>query len=55
MVVESNENVSGGLVADFSAHGVWEPQVEALFDVCVVNADTPSYICNRLSAGEVSE
>ena len=30
---EADENGTGGLVADYSAREVWEPQVEALFDV----------------------
>ena len=43
VVKESNECGLGGLIADFSARGVWEPQVEVLFDVRVINADAPSY------------
>ena len=36
VVKEADEN---GLVVDFSAPGVWEPQVESLFDVRVVTTD----------------
>ena len=43
VVKESNESGLGGLIADFSVRGVWEPQVEALFDVRVINADAPSF------------
>lgn len=32
------------LIADFSARGVWQPQVTALFDVRVIDTDAPSYI-----------
>ena len=39
IVKEADENGTGGLVAEFSACGVWE----TLFDVCIVNADAPSY------------
>ena len=28
---------------DLGVRGVWQPQVEALFDVCVVDTDTPSH------------
>jgi hypothetical protein len=32
------------------AYGVWEPQVEALFDIRIVYADTPSYSLMTLQA-----
>ena len=31
------------LVADFGVRGIWQPQAEALFDVCVVDTDAQSY------------
>ena len=31
------------LIADLSICGVWEPQSDVLFDVCVVDIDAPSY------------
>ena len=32
------------LVADLSIRGVWLPQAEALFDVCIVDTDAQSYL-----------
>jgi len=32
------------LVADLSVRGVWLPQAEALFDVCIVDTDAQSYL-----------
>ena len=34
------------LIADLWVRGVWQPQVDVLFDVCVVDTDAPSY-CGR--------
>ena len=31
------------LIADLCVHGVWQPQVDVLFDVCVIDTDAPSY------------
>ena len=31
------------LIADLWIHGVWQPQVDVLFDVCVTDVDAPSY------------
>ena len=31
------------LIADLCVHGVWQPQVDVLFDVRVVDTDAPSY------------
>ena len=33
----------GTLVTDLCVQGVWIPQTEALFDICVVDSDTQSY------------
>ena len=32
------------LIADLGIRGVWLPQVEALFDIKVIDADAPSYM-----------
>ena len=36
-------NADGGLLLDLGIRGVWQPQVEALFDVKVVDTDAPSH------------
>ena len=41
----SNDPFSVILIADLRVHGVWQPQLDVLCDVCVVNTDAPSY-CN---------
>jgi hypothetical protein len=38
------------LKGDLAYRGVWEPQVEALFDIRLVDADTPSYSLMTLQA-----
>ena len=42
---ESHDDLSSGdtLVTDLRVRGVWQPQVDALFDVRVVDTDVPSY------------
>ena len=37
------KNADGGLRLDLGIRGVWQPQVEALFDVKVVDTDAPSH------------
>ena len=32
-----------GLRLDLGIRGVWQPQVEALFDIRVIDTDAPSY------------
>ena len=32
-----------GLHLDLGIRGVWQPQVEVLFDICVIDTDAPSY------------
>ena len=32
------------LIADLGVRGVWSPQSEALFDICVIDTDTQSYL-----------
>ena len=36
--------------ADLGVRGVWQPQTEALFDVCVVDTDAQSYAHRTVSA-----
>ena len=40
---ESCVNGEDGLRVDWSARSFWEPQREALFDCCILNADAPSH------------
>ena len=47
--VHSEDGVSA-LVADLGVRGVWQPQTEALFDVCVTDTDTQSYAQRTVSA-----
>jgi len=39
------------LIADLWVHGVWQPQVDILFDVHVVDIDAPSYPMWQFTAG----
>ena len=39
----SEDGDDGTVVADFGVHGVWSPQSEALFDICVTDTDTQSF------------
>ena len=32
-----------GLRLDLGVRGVWSPQTEALFNICIIDTDTPSY------------
>ena len=40
---ESDDNGQNGLRVDWGVRGFWKPQRQALFDVCNINADSPSY------------
>ena len=40
---ESDDNGQNGLRVDWGVRGFWKPQRQALFDVCIINADSPSY------------
>jgi len=42
VIQESDNNGENGLRADWGVRGFWQPQRHALFDVCILNADTPS-------------
>ena len=41
-----DDSTSETLIADLGVCGVWEPRVDAIFDVHVVDTDAPSY-CSR--------
>ena len=43
IVREANENESA-LLADLSVRGLWEPQVDSLIDIRVVDTDARSYL-----------
>ena len=40
----SDDSTTDTLIADLRVRGVWEPQVDAIFDVRVVDTDAPSYL-----------
>ena len=42
VIVETDKDGNNGLRADWGVRGFWEPQKQALFDVCILNADLPS-------------
>ena len=48
-VVRDGDADSPGLIADLGVRGVWQPQGEALFDVCVVDTDAQSYISRSVA------
>ena len=50
VVGEAGDQHGETLIADLCVHGVWLPQAEALFDICVVDTDAPSHICTILLA-----
>ena len=39
------------LIADLRVHGVWQPQVDVLFDVYVVDTDAPFYTTSCVVLG----
>ena len=51
-VVQEDNNACGipSLIADLSIRGVWQPQMVALFDIHVVDTDTPSYSQRDIAA-----
>ena len=51
-VVREADETSGipALIANLGVRGVWQPQSEALFDICVVDTDAQSYACRSVSA-----
>ena len=44
LIVREGSNTAPALIADLGIRGVWLPQVEALFDIRVTDADAPSYL-----------
>ena len=40
----------GALVCDLAVQGVWNPQTEALLDICVVNTDAQSYASRSVTS-----
>ena len=48
VVVEAEDQHGETLIADLCVRGVWLPQAEALFDICVVDTDTQSYLHHTL-------
>ena len=44
VVVEAGDQHGETLTADLCVHGVWLPQAEELFDICVVHTDAQSYL-----------
>ena len=43
VIKEADKSGNGGLRVDWGVRGFWEFQREALFDICILNADAPSY------------
>jgi len=50
IVKDSDKEGKNGLRADWGVRGFWEFQREALFDICIFNADAPSYISSSLDS-----
>lgn len=38
-----DDNSGDVLIADLCVQGVWLPQAEALFDICIIDTDAQSY------------
>ena len=47
---EPDTSGKGGLRVDWGVRGFWEFQREALFDICILNADAPSYLSSNLES-----
>ena len=39
-----DDNSNEVLIADLCVRGVWLPQAEALFDICIIDSDAQSYL-----------
>ena len=39
-----DDNSGKVLIADLCVQGVWLPQAEALFDICIIDTDAQSYL-----------
>ena len=48
IIQRPNSDANGGLRVDWGVCGFWEFQKQALFDVCILNADAPSYLTTPL-------
>jgi hypothetical protein len=48
IIKESDMSGNGGLRVDWGVRGFWEFQREALFDICILNADAPSHSSTNL-------
>ena len=48
VIKEADKSGNGGLRVDWGIRGFWEFQREALFDICILNADAPSYSSTNL-------
>ena len=44
LIVHEGSDTVPALIANLGIRGVWLPQIEALFDIQVTDADTPSYL-----------
>ena len=44
VAIDAGGKHSETLIADLCVNGVWLPQAEALFDICVVDTDAQSYL-----------
>ena len=42
-IIQDLSNEHDALVADLGIRGVWQPQAEALFDICMIDTDAQSY------------
>ena len=50
VITETDENGENGLRADWGVRGFWESQKMALFDVCILNPDAPSFKAKTLES-----
>ena len=48
-VVREGSDDAPALIADLGVRGVWLPQIEALFDIRVMDADAPSYVSRSIA------
>ena len=44
IIQEPNSDGNGGLRVDWGVRGFWEFQEQVLFDICILNANAPSYL-----------
>ena len=44
IIQEPDSDGNGGLRVDWGVRGFWEFQKQALFDICILNAEAPSYL-----------